>query len=145
MQIDAAQERAGRKAIGLAMMAAAVALLMVGLWGGAAAGKTVRVTGADDRHRITVARGDILVVSLASTPGSGFSWQPAGVDSKILRPQGDPELIRPARPMPGAPATQVFRFLAAAAGTTSLRLNYVRPWERDKPAARTFRIDLIVR
>jgi inhibitor of cysteine peptidase len=112
---------------------------------GAAAGSTIRVTDADNGRTLTLASGDTLVVSLASTPGTGFGWKVAHADTKVLRQTGPSELVHGRNPMPGAPATQVFRFVASGTGNTGLVLDYLRPWEHGVPPARTFHLGVTVR
>ncbi len=106
---------------------------------------SITVTNADNGRKLTLVRGDILVVALPSTPGTGFGWQVAHIDRDVLRASGKPQLIRSSKPMPGAPATQVFRFDAARRGSTRLDLVYVRPWERGVAPARAFRLLVKVR
>ncbi len=113
--------------------------------GGNAPASTTSVTEADNYHAVTIAPGDTLVVSLKSTPGTGFSWKIGKIDDKLLRQQGEPQLIKAANPMPGAPATQVFRFVATSGGSTGLELDYVRPWEKSAPPERTFYLGVTVR
>jgi inhibitor of cysteine peptidase len=122
-------------------------LLFLGLafWCGVAAASTVTVTNADNGRKLTLVRGDILVVALPSTPGTGFGWKVAHIDRDVLRQSGKPALVQRSRPMPGAPATQVFRFDAARRGSTRLDLVYMRPWERGVPPARAFRLLVRVR
>ncbi len=107
--------------------------------------QTITVTEADNQHAVAMASGDTLVVSLKSTPGSGFSWKIAQLDNKVLRQAGEPEMVQGAHPMPGAPATQVFRFVATGGGSIGLELDYVRPWEKNAPPARTFSLGVTVR
>jgi len=47
--------------------------------------------------------------------------------------------------MPGASGHQIFRFSAEASGTGTVEMRYGRPWEKDTPPAKVFRILLIVR
>ncbi|HEY2107834.1 MAG TPA: protease inhibitor I42 family protein [Candidatus Binataceae bacterium] len=103
------------------------------------------MTEADNGRTMTLASGDTLMVSLASTPGTGFGWRVARVDRKVLKETGTPELIHSPNPMPGAPATQRFGFVVSGEGTTRLELEYVRPWERGVPPARTFHLGVTVR
>jgi inhibitor of cysteine peptidase len=110
-----------------------------------ATGNTISVTEADNGRTVTLASGDTLMVSLGSTPGTGFGWKVAKVDRKVLKETGKPELIHSPNPMPGAPATQRFRFVVSGEGTTRLELEYVRPWERGVPPARTFHLGVTVR
>jgi inhibitor of cysteine peptidase len=111
---------------------------------GDTAAKVVKLTDADNQHAVTLAAGDTLVVSLTSTPGTGFSWRVRRIDDHVLRQSRAPELIHRANSMPGAPATQVFRFVAAGAGSTALELDYVRPWEHGVAPARTFHLRVTV-
>jgi inhibitor of cysteine peptidase len=111
----------------------------------AVSGNTINVTEADNERALTLASGDRLVVSLASTPGTGFGWKVADVDGKVLRETGAPALIPNPHPMPGAPATQVFRFVATGSGSAGLELDYVRPWEKGAAPARTFHLGVTVR
>jgi inhibitor of cysteine peptidase len=122
-----------------------VLVLALVFWSGVAAASTVTVTQADTGRKLTLVRGDVLVVALPSTPGTGFGWQVAHIDRDVLRASGQPQLIQNSQPMPGAPATQVFRFNAARRGSTRLDLVYVRPWERGVPPARAFRLLVRVR
>jgi len=107
--------------------------------------QTINVTEADNLHAVTIASGDTLVVSLKATPGAGFIWRVVQLDDKVLRETGEPQVITPANPMPGASATQVFRFIATGAGSTGLELDYVRPWEKGRAPARTFNLGVTVR
>jgi predicted secreted protein len=113
--------------------------------GNTGSGNTINVTQADNERALTLDSGDKLVVSLASTPGTGFGWKVADVDAKVLRQTGAPELIPNPHPMPGAPATQVFRFVATGSGSAGLELDYVRPWEKSAAPARTFHLGVTVR
>ncbi len=110
-----------------------------------APGNTTSVSDADNEHAVLLANGDTLVVSLASTPGTGFGWKVAELDGKLLREIGTPEVIPGPHPMPGASATQVFHFQAVGSGSTGLELDYVRPWEKGAAPARTFKLGVTVR
>ncbi len=134
-----------RKRLLLLILTAALASISGCSRGDAVAAKTIKLTDADNRRALTIAGGDTLVVSLASTPGTGFSWKLAHLDNNVLRAIGAPELIHGSNPMPGAPATQIFRFVAAGTGSSGLDLDYVRPWEHGVAPARTFRLDVTVR
>jgi inhibitor of cysteine peptidase len=137
---------AGHGYLTLAVLVAAMASICAGSRGAiAAAGNRIRVADADNGRAVTMARGDTLVVSLASTPGTGFGWKVAKVRDQVLRVNGAPELIHAPNPRPGAPATQVFRFKATGRGSTRLELEYVRPWEHGTPSARTFDLGVTVR
>jgi inhibitor of cysteine peptidase len=107
--------------------------------------RNTKVTDSDNGRTVTLNRAGTLIVALASTPGTGYGWTVSALDARVLKEIGKPRLIHGAHPMPGAPATQVFRFSAAGAGSTRLELDYIRPWEKNVPPARIFRLDVTVR
>jgi inhibitor of cysteine peptidase len=87
------------------------------------------------------------VITLASNPSTGYSWTVSGVpDSAVLSQDGDityaatnPDVV-----MPGSGGSETVRFTATAAGTTTIVLDYRRPWETDVPPVETVTIDVTV-
>jgi inhibitor of cysteine peptidase len=106
--------------------------------------KAVTVTDKEDMGKVTVPKGAALVVRLPITTGTGYTWVIARNNADQLKPAGKPTVERPARPVPGAKTTQVFRFDAATAGTSELTLEYKRPFEKDKAPAKTYKITVKV-
>jgi inhibitor of cysteine peptidase len=104
----------------------------------------INATESDNGSSLTLHSGEGLSVSLGITTGTGYSWRVARIDPKVLRQDGQPTLVHSAHPIPGATATQVFRFTVAGLGKTQLDLDYVRPWEKGVAPARTFRLDVTV-
>jgi inhibitor of cysteine peptidase len=105
--------------------------------------KAVTVTDKEDKGKVTVPKGGALVVKLPITTGTGYTWVIAK-NADQLKPVGKSTIEKADKPVPGARTTQVFRFDAAAAGTSELTLEYKRPFEKDKPAAKTYRITVKV-
>jgi inhibitor of cysteine peptidase len=105
--------------------------------------KAVTVTDKD-KGKVTVPKGGALVVKLPITTGTGYTWVIAKNNADQLKPAGKPMIEKPAKPVPGAKTTQVFRFDASAAGTSELTLEYKRPFEKDKPPAKTYKITVKV-
>src|SRR5262249_27911725 len=105
-------------------------------------GKTVPVTvkDKDKEGKVKLARGDTLEVRLPSNRTTGFSWQVAKIEKDRLKSQGKPMYEAPKKGLIGAGGTEVFRFTAEAAGKTELELVYKRPFEKDKPPARTYKL-----
>lgn len=106
--------------------------------------QVVTVTDKENAGEVVVPKGKLLAVTLPSVPGTGYGWRVAEVDAKSLefveRSQTTPNATGP-----GATEHQTFLFRARSAGSTSLTLEYARPWERDKPAIRTYRLTVEVR
>ena len=102
------------------------------------------VTEADNGRELTLSRGDTLEVSLPATSGTGYTWQPVPIADPLAKPVGEMK-FKTDHAMPGASGNQVFRFLLDASGTGTIEMRYVRPWEKDTPPAKVFKILLIVR
>jgi inhibitor of cysteine peptidase len=91
-----------------------------------------------------VAAGQEFTVSLGSNPATGYSWQLGkSLDATILKLAGTRyETARTG--LLGAGGKETWTFQAVSAGQTTISLNYVRPWEKDVPPARTHRIAVAV-
>jgi inhibitor of cysteine peptidase len=91
--------------------------------------------------------GQTLVVTLASNPSTGYSWAiSTAPDSALLAQEGE-ITYAPSNPdvvMPGSGGTESARFTATAAGTTTIVLDYRRPWETDVPPVETVTIEVTV-
>jgi inhibitor of cysteine peptidase len=122
-------------AIIVAVLAAAPAL---------AQGPTRAVIVAERQNGTTVelSRGQRLVVRLATRAGTGFSWAPTAPTGGVLR-LAKSETGRPS--MPGAAAAQIFTFVPVAPGTADVEFSYRRPWLKDRPPARIYKLRVIVR
>lgn len=97
---------------------------------------------------VDVAPGTVLHVRLRAMPSAGFSWRLLSADPSVLALQetrfervggktdGPPKI--------GAPADQLFVLKAQDAGETQAVFVYARPWETDKPPARTATLNVKV-
>ncbi len=112
---------------------------------GGAGEKTVTLGDEDGGGSVCLAPGDVLVVRLEAQLGTGYGWQVAKNDRKLLRQHGDPELESPGRGRPGAKERQVFRFTALAAGKAPLELHYARPWDKEASPLKTYRVEVEVK
>jgi len=102
------------------------------------------VAEADNGREFTVSRGDVLQVSLPATSGTGYTWQAVPIADSLVKQVGDLK-FKTNNAMSGATGHQVFRFSVEASGTGSLEFRYVRPWEKDTPPAKVFKILLMVK
>jgi inhibitor of cysteine peptidase len=102
------------------------------------------VTEADNGRELTLSRGDTLEVSLPATSGTGYTWQAVPIADPLAKPVGEMK-FRTDHAIPGASGNQVFRYLLDASGTGTIEMHYLRPWEKDTPPAKVFKLLLIVR
>ena len=109
--------------------------------------KVVKVTEQQNGQTVKLRSGDILELSLPITGGTGFTWQVANAASTVLRNDGQPEVQKStdSQSRPGATQIQVFRFAASSKGTEALKLQYLRPWEKNVAPAKEFAITILVK
>ena len=101
----------------------------------------IRLSVADDGRQVELKEGQTLVVSLESNPSTGYRWEVDEVDETILQQTGKTEFKSESH-LIGAPAQQIMRFEAVAAGRTSLRLVYRRPWEKTIEPVKVFSLQV---
>ncbi len=108
--------------------------------------KTVTLTIKDHEGKAKLAVGNNLVVRLDVQAGTGFQWVVARSDEKQLKALGKPTFEKPDKDkkVVGGKTTQVFRFEAVAKGTGELELHFKRVFEKDKPPAKTFKVQVVV-
>jgi predicted secreted protein len=99
---------------------------------GPAAGDSI-VHAEDDGKSFDLARGAALTFKLASNAGTGYQWVPTQVDPGVLAQQGD-RTNELASDAPGAPKMDVYRFVGAAAGSTTVEMSLKRPFGSAPPA-----------
>lgn len=109
-----------------------VVLAIVGLLVGTA-GCAARKIYGEDVSRIEAARGDDIVIALAANPTTGYAWMPGKTDPAILTLVGSDYEPPPSAAL-GAGGRQLVTFRAVGRGTTTLQLDYRRPWESTAPA-----------
>jgi inhibitor of cysteine peptidase len=93
---------------------------------------------------VTAQVGDQFAVTLDSNPSTGYSWQSVGFDHSVVNLISS-EFKRGDRRMPGGGGKQIWTFKAVGAGSTTISFRYVRPWEKDAPAAKTASVGVTVR
>jgi inhibitor of cysteine peptidase len=98
--------------------------------------------GGDDGKVFTsspvdVSVDDTFVIELEANPSTGYTWELSGpLDEAIVvslgsdHEAGDGDAV-------GAPGTQELSFRAVGEGTTTIALQYVRPWETDVAPSET--------
>jgi inhibitor of cysteine peptidase len=82
---------------------------------------------------ITVAVGEQFTIELAANPSTGYHWQlaqPTGDQVTLVDLDYEPE----GEVRPGSSGVQRMVFEGVQAGSTTVSLVYVRPWEPDAPA-----------
>ena len=104
--------------------------------------RTIEIGEFTQQVHVSLKVGDTLRVVLTSTPSTGYSWHVAASNAilKATASSNTPGAQKSA----GAPGRQTLVFTAAAPGRDNLVLDYSRPWEKGKPAARQYSIAVTV-
>ncbi|MCB2226235.1 MAG: protease inhibitor I42 family protein [Desulfarculaceae bacterium] len=122
------------------LLALAVALAL----GGAASAKP-------PAQALVLETGQVFKVSLAANHTTGYQWVLAALPpAKVIKlvskdyvPSGakSPD----GKPLAGAGGREVWVFQAMGPGNALISLHYVRPWEKDKPPAKSRSLEVQVR
>lgn len=89
---------------------------------------------------VKLKRGQVLEIALVTNPSTGHDWTIIEDGAPVLARTGGPATppqMDAQPPMPGASSIARWWFSAQAPGTVTLRLEYRRPWETDRPAVET--------
>ena len=129
----------------VALPISAIVVAMLAITPALAQGPTraVIVTEQQSGTTVELSRGQRLVVRLATRAGTGFSWAPVAPNDGVLRLAKSETRRGPS--MPGAPAAQIFTFVPVGPGTADVEFSYRRPWLKDRPATRIYKLRVIVR
>jgi inhibitor of cysteine peptidase len=123
------------------LMVAALGLSVAGA-GGLQAQTPVTVSESQNGTTATIAKDQSLEIRLRANAGTGYSWA-------LANPTAPLKLVRSNTAVtsdrPGGPQTQLFVLQPTNTGTGDVVINYSRPWEKDKPPARTFVLHVVVR
>jgi inhibitor of cysteine peptidase len=106
-------------------------------------------TDSDDiAKEVQIAEGGALTVSLGSNPSTGFTWTEMALiaDATVLRQTGGGGFMEAeGTQVVGAAGTQTWTFEALKKGTTTISMEYGRPWEGGEKGAWTFELTVIVK
>lgn len=106
---------------------------------------SITVTDTDNGREVHVAPGGILTLRLEATPGTGYAWQVVKNHPALLKQLGETIFQDTGKNMPGVAEYQIFQFKALARGSNTLRLQYVREWEKDVKPINTYCIRVEIR
>jgi len=133
----------------------AIALLGFAACSPAATAKEVEVSCNDFSEQqqisqsIEVSAGDSLKLTLCSNPTTGFKWaETAQISDQTVLKQTSHEFISPEStppPPPGTPGQEVWTFEALKSGTSTVSLEYSRPWEGGEKGEWTFELNVTVK
>jgi len=102
------------------------------------------ITGADNGKTVVVPSGEQVIIQLPDNAGStGYTWNFTTSRNQVLTLQNS-AYIPPSHPMPGAPGTIAFTFLAHDSGSVNMYFELRRSWEKNVPPAQRFTVTIQV-
>jgi len=131
------------------------AMLILSLWLAACApttGTAVNVSCDDLENQqfiskqMTVTAGNTFTVTLCSNATTGFQWsESAQISDQTVVQQTGHEFISPeSTGIVGAPGNEVWTFKALKKGTSTVTMEYSRPWEGGEKGVWTFNLTVTV-
>lgn len=102
-------------------------------------------------RQVEVGVRDTLTVSLCSNPSTGFAWsESAQISDLTIVQQTDHKYVAPTAtsgttPATGTPGQEVWTFKALKQGTSTIYVEYSRPWEGGEKGEWTFRLTVVVK
>jgi inhibitor of cysteine peptidase len=106
----------------------------------------IKITEKDNDKTIKAETGKKLEIHLKGNPTTGFEWRMAELKSEVLKADGKmtyvPDKFDP--PRVGSGGIFVAKFIAAKSGKATVKFEYLRSWEKDKPPAEKFSVNIVV-
>ena len=96
---------------------------------------------------VATAVGDSFTVTLCSNATTGFKWSEAAKisDPTVVQQIGHEFVSPEAKGVGGAAGKEVWTFKALKKGTSTVSLEYSRPWEGGEKATWTFTLTVVVK
>jgi len=102
-----------------------------------------QITSTDNGGQVSLKAGQQFVVVLEGNASTGFVWQAKDLDTAFLQQLGEPKFASDNPDLVGSGGKQTITFKALKAGTVTLTLVYLRPWE-SVPPTQTFSVTLTI-
>jgi inhibitor of cysteine peptidase len=106
---------------------------------------SVVLSELDDGKTVDAVAGKTVLIKLTGNPTTGYSWVVAKVDGPGVQQVGGVAYKTGGGPGVGEGGTFLATFSVAAKGQAKIILEYRRPWEKDKPPAKTFAVTIQVK
>ena len=100
-------------------------------------------------QELEVRAGETFEVKLCSNPSTGFQWsEDSQISDTTILKQENHEFVGPESeppPPPGTPGQEIWTFEALKQGSSTIYLEYSRPWEGGEKSEWTLTVDVTVK
>lgn len=127
------------------LLVLSVAFVFVGLCNVPAQESECKTTLTDDDtgNEVCLRKGDKLCLRLKARLATGFGWKVTKTDSNKLKLVS--ESTEKTDEDEATIEFQIFNFEALTKGSFLLELSYARPWEKDKPPAKKYELNIKIK
>jgi len=133
----------------LFLVLACALVVTLGCLTACSAGAPVQVSVDESYNgkQVEVAAGGSLEVTLESNATTGFQWsETAEISDQSVLKQTSHQFVTPENTgMVGAPGKEVWTFGALKKGSSTISMEYSRPWEGGEKAEQTFSLTVVVK
>lgn len=98
----------------------------------------------DNGQTVHIKRGDLFDVRLPGNMTTGYGWTVKSISGKAVQSIGEIKYKPETTDRVGAGGEFLAHFKAAAAGKSTVKLAYARPWEKGVSPAKEFTLDVKV-
>ncbi len=135
------------KLVVLTSIIAVISLCLFGCYsGGSVSPGEVSVDESYNGKTVEIAVGGTLTVTLESNPTTGFQWELASIsDQAVLEKQSNTFETPEDTGMVGSPGKEVWTFRALKKGTSTISMEYGRPWEGGEKGVETFTLNVVIK
>lgn len=107
--------------------------------------KPLNLSESDDGKSVSVSVGTPIFISLPGSRATGYEWKIIEITGEAIKQTGEIEYQEDAEPnIIGRAGLFRLPVKAVRIGASTVNLGYFRPWEIEKPAARTFTVTVKV-
>ena len=107
---------------------------------------TVTVNASYSGSQVNLSVGDLLIVTLDSnTASTGFSWTNASISNASAIKEMSRTFKEPDSKLIGASGQDIWTFKTLEKGTSTISMNYSKPWETGVAPVATFNVTIIVK
>jgi inhibitor of cysteine peptidase len=106
-------------------------------------GKIIHLNAEDAGSSLDLNVGDVMEITLAGNPSTGYGWELAPVENPVVQQIGEQEFEADSG-LIGAVGTITVRFGAVEKGKQDFQLIYHRPWEVGVPPLETYSLQIEV-
>jgi inhibitor of cysteine peptidase len=106
----------------------------------------IKITTADNGKTIKIPVEKKFEIHLKGNPTTGYEWQIAEIKGEAVKSDGQVSYIPQKNDPPriGSGGTFVFPLATVKTGKATINMHYLRKWEKDKPPADKFSVEVEV-